>query len=198
MNKNEYMKILSHELRRLPKEDYGRAIEYFEEYFAEAGPENEAQAIEDLGSPQEAAKALIMDLAAQNADQPPKTVKRGLSAVWIGILGVCASPIVLPLALVLVIVTAVLGITALAVVLSLVIAAASIVTGAVLSVVGGGVLLFTSFADGLCNIGFGLFFLGAGILLTWGAVALFRWIIRKLSVLLGRITKGGRQNEAQK
>ena len=37
MTKSEYMKILSHRLRRLPKEDYYRAIEYFEEYFAEAG-----------------------------------------------------------------------------------------------------------------------------------------------------------------
>ena len=198
MNRTEYMSELSRELRRLPKEDYKKAMEYFEEYFEDAGSENEQQAIQDLGTPQEAARGLVMDLAEQTVSEPPKTVKRGLSAVWIGILGVCASPIVLPLALVLVIVTAVLGITALAVVLSLVIAAASIVAGAVLSVVGGGVLLFTSFADGLCNIGFGLFFLGAGILLTWGAVVLFRWIIRKLSVLLGRITKGGRQNEAQK
>ena len=51
MNKSEYMKILTHELRRLPKEDYYRAVDYFEEYFAEAGPENEDQAIRDLGSP---------------------------------------------------------------------------------------------------------------------------------------------------
>ena len=44
MTKTEYMKILARSLRRLPKEDYDRAIEYFEEYFAEAGPENEQQA----------------------------------------------------------------------------------------------------------------------------------------------------------
>ena len=50
MTKTEYMKILTHNLRRLPKEDYDRAIEYFEEYFAEAGPENEQQAIADLAA----------------------------------------------------------------------------------------------------------------------------------------------------
>ena len=93
MNKTEYMKILSKKLRRLPKEDYARAIEYFEEYFEEAGPENEQQAIQDLGSPEEAARELIMNLAEQNVSEPPKTVKRGMSAVWIGILGVCAAPI---------------------------------------------------------------------------------------------------------
>lgn len=51
MTKSEYMKKLSYSLRRLPKEDFNQAIDYFEEYFAEAGEENEQQAIEDLGSP---------------------------------------------------------------------------------------------------------------------------------------------------
>ena len=49
MTKTEYMKILARSLRRLPKEDYDRAIEYFEEYFAEAGPENEQQAVSEPG-----------------------------------------------------------------------------------------------------------------------------------------------------
>lgn len=39
MNKEQYMKVLKKRLRRLPKEDYNRAVEYFEEYFAEAGRE---------------------------------------------------------------------------------------------------------------------------------------------------------------
>lgn len=45
MTKSEYMKKLSYSLRRLPKEDFNQAIDYFEEYFAEAGEENEQQAI---------------------------------------------------------------------------------------------------------------------------------------------------------
>ena len=62
MNREEYMKLLQHRLRRLPKEDYNRAIAYFIEYFEEAGPEREAQAIEDLGSPELAADQIIRDL----------------------------------------------------------------------------------------------------------------------------------------
>ena len=34
MTKSEYMKKLSYSLRRLPKEDFNQAIDYFEEYFA--------------------------------------------------------------------------------------------------------------------------------------------------------------------
>ena len=195
MTKTEYMKILTHNLRRLPKEDYDRAIEYFEEYFAEAGPENEQQAIADLGSPDEAAKALIVDLAAQNIKEKPKTMKGGLSALWIAVLAVCSAPVTLPIAICLLAVIAVVlfcvGIALFCVVISAVAGAAS----GILTLFGGIVLLFRSLGDGLCNIGLGLFSTGLGILFVYGAILLFKWLIRKASVSLGKITKGGRRNE---
>ena len=43
MTRKEYMEQLKKYLKRLPKEDYDNAIEYFSEYFDEAGPENEQQ-----------------------------------------------------------------------------------------------------------------------------------------------------------
>ncbi len=195
MTKTEYMKKLTHNLRRLPKEDYDRAIEYFEEYFAEAGPENEQQAIADLGSPDEAAKALIVDLAAQNIKEKPKTMKGGLSALWIAVLAVCSAPVTLPIAICLLAVIAVVlfcvGIALFCVVISAVAVAAS----GILTLFGGIVLLFRSLGDGLCNIGLGLFSTGLGILFVYGAILLFKWLIRKASVSLGKITKGGRRNE---
>ena len=195
MTKTEYMKILTHNLRRLPKEDYDRAIEYFEEYFAEAGPEDEQQAIADLGSPDEAAKALIVDLAAQNIKEKPKTMEGGLSALWIAVLAVCSAPVTLPIAICLLAVIAVVlfcvGIALFCVVISAVAVAAS----GILTLFGGIVLLFRSLGDGLCNIGLGLFSTGLGILFVYGAILLFKWLIRKASVSLGKITKGGRRNE---
>lgn len=193
MTKTEYMRVLSKKLRRLPKEDYERAIEYFEEYFADAGPDNEQKAIADLGTPEEAARELIMDLAEQNADRPPKTVKRGMKAVWIGILGICAAPIALPLALVLVILAACVFLVVFCVLLSIVIAGISVAAGGIISAIAGVAVLFQSFADGLCNLGFGLGCFGAGLLFTYGSILLFGWTIRKLSVFLGQITKGGRK-----
>ena len=78
MNRIEYMNQLAHRLKRLPKEDYDKAMDYFNEYFDEAGPENEQQAIEDLGSPEAAANSIVMDLAIYNAKEPGKNMKRGL------------------------------------------------------------------------------------------------------------------------
>lgn len=191
MTRNEYMEILTHKLRRLPKDDYYKAVEYFEEYFEEAGPDQEQQAIEDLGSPEEAAKALIVDLAAANVKEPPKTIKKGLSAVWISILAIFAAPIAVPLALCMIIVVGALLLTLGAIILSIIAAAVGIAAAGILSVAGGATLLFQSFADGVCNIGLGLFCTGIGILFIYGAILCFRWCVKRLSVLLSKITKGG-------
>ena len=59
MTRKEYMEQLKKYLKRLPKEDYDNAIEYFSEYFDEAGPENEQQVMEELGQPKEAARELF-------------------------------------------------------------------------------------------------------------------------------------------
>ena len=48
MTRKEDMEQLKKYLKRLPKEDYDNAIEYFSEYFDEAGPENEQQVMEEL------------------------------------------------------------------------------------------------------------------------------------------------------
>ena len=66
MTRKEYMEQLKKYLKRLPKEDYDNAIEYFSEYFDEAGPENEQQVMEDLGEPKEAARELLLNLLQES------------------------------------------------------------------------------------------------------------------------------------
>lgn len=66
MTRKEYMEQLKKYLKRLPKEDYDNAIEYFSEYFDEAGPENEQQVMEELGEPKEAARELLLNLLQES------------------------------------------------------------------------------------------------------------------------------------
>ena len=66
MTRKEYMEQLRKYLKRLPKEDYDNAIEYFAEYFDEAGPENEQQVMEELGEPREAARELLLNLLQES------------------------------------------------------------------------------------------------------------------------------------
>ena len=195
MTRADYMKTLAYNLRHLPKEDYDRAIEYFEEYFNEAGPEHEQTAIEDLGTPEEASRELIMDLAEKNIQEPPKTVKRGLHAVWIGILGVCAAPIALPMLLIFFCLIFMLVIVLFALLLSVFAAAVCTAAGGVMGIVGGAALTFRTFADGIATVGLGLVIFGLGILFVYGSFHLCRCVLVKMSQSLGNITKGGRRHE---
>ena len=68
MTRNEYMEQLKRYLRRLPKEDYENAVEYFSEYFDEAGPENEQQMMKDLGDPKEAAREVLLNLLEESVE----------------------------------------------------------------------------------------------------------------------------------
>lgn len=187
MTKNEYMKTLSHKLRRLPKEDFDRALEYFEEYFADAGLENEEQAIQDLGSPEEAAKELITTLAAKNVTEPPTTVKRGISAVRVGILGICAAPIALPLIAVLLLLVLMLVLVIFMCVLCAFLFAVSLLASGIIATGGGVALIFSNFANGLATFGIGLIFIGVGLIAAHAFYCFAGWLIARFSQLLGRI-----------
>ena len=185
MTKKEYMKKLAYQLRRLPKEDFDKAMDYFEEYFEDAGIENEQKAIEDLGAPEEAASALILDLAQENAVKPPKTMKRRFSALWIAILALCILAVIASL---------ILGI--LAVVGGILVTALAAVAGSVLGIIGGIAIIPQTFGGGLVTIGLSLMLIGCGILVTYFTILLARWIIIKLAGLLGKLVrKGGKRHE---
>ena len=198
MTKKEYMKKLAYQLRRLPKEDYDKAMDYFEEYFEDAGIENEQKAIQDLGTPEEAASALILELAQENAVKPPKTMKRRFSALWIAVLALFAAPIALPLALAILAVIASAVLAVLTVVAAILLSAFSCVAVSVLGIIGGIAILPQTIGGGLVNIGLSLILISCGILVTYFSIWLTRWVIVKLAGLLGRLVKkvrGGNKHE---
>lgn len=195
MNREAYMDRLKHRLRRLPKEDYDRAIAYFTEYFEEAGSGQEAQAIEDLGSPELAADQIIQDFAVENAAEPAKGVKKSFSALWIGLLAVFAAPVALPLALAFGAVLLALLLVMIALLASFFLIALSLAISALPCVFVGLFMMFTSFADGLATMGFGLVLGGMGILVTMLSIFLGKWGLHGMTCLFGKIVKGGRSYE---
>ncbi len=69
MTSGEYLKQLEKYLRKLPQSDYEDAMEYFTEYFADAGPENEQAVIKELGTPKQAAALVLRNLLKKKLDQ---------------------------------------------------------------------------------------------------------------------------------
>lgn len=61
MNKAEYMSALTHALSGLPPEEQQSALRYYEDYFADAGTDNEAQVIAGLGAPEAVAQLILND-----------------------------------------------------------------------------------------------------------------------------------------
>lgn len=59
MNKKDFLSRLSTALASLPPEERKAAMDYYEEFFTEAGEENEQSVIAEFGSPEELAKSII-------------------------------------------------------------------------------------------------------------------------------------------
>lgn len=197
MNRADYMKQLAYKLRRLPRPDYDRAMEYFYEYFEEAGTENEQQAIEDLGTPQQAAEQIIQDIARENLTpkNEPRSVRRSLSTVWIVILAIFASPIALPLALAFILVLLCAVLCAFMFILCIILAAISTIATGVIAFFCGIFLLFVSFPSGLSTLGLSLVCLGLSVFIAMASIKLTRWVWDLLRKLMRRFVKGGKQHD---
>ncbi len=153
MTKKEYMKNLHTSFVVFLKRISIKQWTTLKNIFEDAGIENEQKAIEDLGAPEEAASALILDLAQENAVKPPKTMKRRFSALWIAILALFAAPIALPLALGILAVIGAVILGILAVVGGILISALAAIAGSVLGIIGGIAIIPQTFGGGLVTIG---------------------------------------------
>ncbi|HFI0634816.1 TPA: DUF1700 domain-containing protein [Streptococcus suis] len=97
MNRKEYLQKLEKHLKHLPKEDFQDTLDYFNEFFDEK--ENDEEAIQELGSPKEAASEILATLyEKERTEDKPNT----RNMVWLTILAILAAPIGIPLAITLV------------------------------------------------------------------------------------------------
>ena len=62
MNRMEFMTELERLLADMPEEERQAAVQYYADYFADAGEANEADVIRELGSPEKVAESIKADL----------------------------------------------------------------------------------------------------------------------------------------
>lgn len=192
MNKEEFLKQLEQLLGDIPEAERREALDYYQNYFEDAGPENEMQIILELGSPRKVADSIKKDLFGENyqtyedmnqskQQKENRTLRNILIAVavvltlpiWIGILGGIFGAVVGGLA-------TLLGLS----VAAIAIVGACLVIGFVLIGIGL-VKIVTGFpAVGLVVIGIGLFVLVIGILgllaIVWVVGKVLPWVIRAI------------------
>ncbi|MFU2182019.1 DUF1700 domain-containing protein [Streptococcus pluranimalium] len=187
MTRTEYLAKLDRYLHRLPEKDYQEAMDYFTEYFDEAGPENEAQVMTELGTPKEAAQDLLEQLWDKQEDREPSRSKfKGLRLALLTL-------IVAPLSLLAILVAVPLVIAFLATILAFVVSALASLLGGVAVLA---VFIWESMTlPGLTpaamamGIGAGLLIMGLMLLLYLIFIGLSKVLTRFLIAIIRRLTR---------
>lgn len=186
MNAYEYLQALRAALAVLPDDEINSAMRYYEDYFLDAGDENAAQVIEQLGPPEQVAEAILRDYTGVARRRPerfeeekaqtvdgvplgrdgkPLTRKKGINPWMLA----CIVPLALifgPVAI------TVIGAIILAIVGLVIGVAACVVAVPAATLIGGGALVLFSFllwatpASALATLGAGLVVGAIGLLLV--------------------------------
>lgn len=186
MNRAEYMAELQRRLQRLPAEEIKSVIMYYEEYFEDAGVENEQDIIQALGSPAAVAGHLIGEFAMKEpSNGTPPTTKKSMNAIWVALLAIFASPIALPIAIAFAAVILALVITLYAALFSLGVAGFALTLSGVATTIMSLVFIPSGIAVGFIGIGAGLVLFAIGLLLSMLTVLLFRMTFKGIAKLVG-------------
>lgn len=194
MTKTEYIAKLTKYLRKLPQKDYEEALEYFMEYFEEAGPENEARVIAELGTPKEAAHEVISRLLDEKIIEEKSSLRNKTAILWIAILAVLASPVALPILLFfLAMIMTLLMIIFAVIVTALALTFALLISG-VYTFFTSFSLLSVSLASTLFGGGLGLLMFGGALLLLLISFEICKLIVKLITLLIKWLIKKGRKS----
>ena len=194
MTRTEYIAKLTKYLRKLPQKDYEEALEYFMEYFEEAGPENEAQVIAELGTPKEAAHEVISRLLEEKIVEDKSSLRNKTAILWIAILAVLASPVALPILLFfLAMIMTLLRIIFAVIVTALALTFALLISG-IYTFFTSFSLLSVSLASTLFGGGLGLLMFGGALLLLLISFEICKLIVKLITLLIKWLIKKGRKS----
>ena len=194
MTRTEYIAKLTKYLRKLPQKDYEEALESFMEYFEEAGPENEARVIAELGTPKEAAHEVISRLLEEKIVEDKSSLRNKTAILWIAILAVLASPVALPILLFfLAMIMTLLMIIFAVIVTALALTFALLISG-VYTFFTSFSLLSVSLASTLFGGGLGLLMFGGALLLLLISFEICKLIVKLITLLIKWLIKKGRKS----
>jgi len=203
MNRADFIAELAARLERLPASERDDAINYYEEYFNEAGPQREKNVIDELGSPAKTAAQILAEYSSgyvlAPAEKKAKAKKiNNLNAI---ILGILTAPITLPLA-----------IGALALLFSVIVSAGAVafsflavsfacVASGVITIAIGCFYPGVGFATGMVAAGNGMMIAGMGILIFIPSIkfakSLGYFITKAAAKIFNKIAKRNKESEAR-
>lgn len=187
MNKKKFLEVLKRKLRHLPKEDREDAIAYYEEYLAEMNLSEDEDVTLRVGQPTKIAREILGNCTEKHLDEQKEKggIKNSATVIWMVLLGICASPIAIPMAAMLIV---------------LLFACVIVVASAVFVFLCAGVVIIaagifhipcifwaTGFAQKLVCFGMGGIAIGFGILFLIGVMKVAKYLVCGIAFLFRRI-----------
>lgn len=190
---NSYLEAVQAHLTDLPQEESSDLIAYYQEYFIESGLTLEDITVQ-YGTPKQFATKLKLSYFLDQDDHAQEeeesiSAKSRFQLVWLIILGLFASPLLVPLALAVLLLILALLMVLLALLFSLYMLDVSLVFGGLFSFISGLSVIFSSPMTTLVFSGLGLLLFGVGILISPFILFLTKWLcLRFLGMIkwLGR------------
>ena len=206
MNREAFMKQLERLLGDISENERDEALQYYHDYFDDAGAENEAKVLEELGSPELVARKIKAGLAGSDgefseegyrdprfegqrqtpaepastwettAEKPRQKQTNFWKVLAIILLCILLGPIVIPVGLGLLVAVFGLALGVLAVVLGIAVSGIALILGGIVTAVRGIVWLFGNPAGGILSIGAGCLLTALGILVS----LLIFWVCKKV------------------
>lgn len=193
MNRASFLKKLRGKLQRLPAHEIDTALAYYEEYFDEAGEENEQKVIQQLGSPSHVASQIMADYALKDLEVTSTSTKKNMSAIWIIILAILSAPLSLPLLAVAIALIFSFGAVIFSVIIAIIATVLSIFFGGIVALISGFFILTQHWPTAILFMGVGFIVTGLGILLFPIFARLIKTIVvvcvEALGKLFHKITK---------
>ena len=193
MNRIEFMEALSGLLQDIPEEDRMDALKYYNDYFDDAGAENEKNVIDELESPEKVAakiKADREDPEDEKAGMPMEQENKWLKMILIVAIILIGCPVIVPVAIGLLAAIAGILIAAFTFFVTIVIGFAAIVIVAIVLTAAGIGSMFVNIGVGLALFGAGMILIAVGAIGTVAGIRLciivfpgmirgIVWILRK-------------------
>ena len=189
MNKNTFLSELSRKLRCLPRQECDDALNYYNEYFLDAGIGDMDDVTPLVGTVDEVADRIREECTDKQIDKVNEEggIKNSTTAIWLIIIGIFAAPIAFPVALTIAILAFTLVIVAGSIILALLISAFAIfIVGFVLI---PSVFWCSSFVQGLVLLGIAFVLIGLGGLMLIAFFKLGQLLVKALISLFRGIAK---------
>jgi len=175
MTKNDFLAELEKRLKPLDESERQDALNFYREYFEEAGPEKEGEVIKELGSPAFVAAQVISKAQTENPSARPAGNR--LSFLWIMFLGILSAPITLPLLFAFLLAAFIFIVVAASLIFALLSAAAGLLWEGLITFISAFAGLFAHFAQSVFIMGASLVKLAVGGLILLAAFYLAKYAL---------------------